>query len=266
QPDVFWTHNDSGGGAFIFAVNLKGENLGTWKVAGATNRDWEDIAETKDAAGKCFVYIGEIGNNSLGREEGIVYRIAEPIVTDQTRSTTMSEPQTTANADTLRFSYSDTTHNAETLLVHPVSGDIYIVTKSKSGPAGVYKLKPDFGGDKQTAQKIADISVPAVPDGVITGGDISPDGKRVVLCDYFSGYELSLSADAKDFDNIWKEKPLRFEAGDRDTGESITYTADGQSVIAGSEKKYSPLFQIKRSRQMITGSRLQLWKRPTFRS
>ena len=41
QPDVFWTHNDSGDDAFIFAVNKKGEKLGTWKVAGAKANDWE---------------------------------------------------------------------------------------------------------------------------------------------------------------------------------------------------------------------------------
>src|SRR5688500_10478306 len=28
QPDVLWTHNDSGGGAFIFAINSKGKRLG----------------------------------------------------------------------------------------------------------------------------------------------------------------------------------------------------------------------------------------------
>src|SRR5689334_10296886 len=29
QPDVFWTHNDSGDEAFIFAVDKKGKKLGT---------------------------------------------------------------------------------------------------------------------------------------------------------------------------------------------------------------------------------------------
>src|SRR6476619_5675818 len=29
QPDVYWTHNDSGSGPFIFAINLAGDNLGT---------------------------------------------------------------------------------------------------------------------------------------------------------------------------------------------------------------------------------------------
>ena len=48
QTDIFWTHNDSGDNAFIFALNKKGERLGTWKVTDAKNVDWEDIAEIKN--------------------------------------------------------------------------------------------------------------------------------------------------------------------------------------------------------------------------
>src|SRR6188768_498599 len=44
QRDVLWTHNDSGDDAFIYAISPKGNSLGTWKVSGAQNFDWEDIA------------------------------------------------------------------------------------------------------------------------------------------------------------------------------------------------------------------------------
>ena len=63
QNGVLWTHNDSGDDAFIFAINLAGDNLGTWKIPNAANIDWEDIAAFKDKGGKCFLYIGEIGDN-----------------------------------------------------------------------------------------------------------------------------------------------------------------------------------------------------------
>ena len=62
--DVFWTHNDSGDGAYIFALDSNGEKLATYKVKNADNNDWEDIAEIKDSNGECFLYIGDIGNNS----------------------------------------------------------------------------------------------------------------------------------------------------------------------------------------------------------
>src|SRR5882757_10862027 len=56
-PDVYWTHNDSGDEAFIYAFNLKGEKIGTWRVPNAKNEDWEDIAAFKDKNGKCFLYL-----------------------------------------------------------------------------------------------------------------------------------------------------------------------------------------------------------------
>src|SRR5690242_13816450 len=62
QTDVFWTQNDSGDDAFIFALNTKGEKLGTWKVTNAKNIDWEDIAEIKNQTGECVLYIGDTGN------------------------------------------------------------------------------------------------------------------------------------------------------------------------------------------------------------
>jgi hypothetical protein len=99
---VLWTHNDSGDDAFIFAINVKGEVLGTWKVENATNEDWEDIAAHKDAAGKCWLYIGEIGDNKLRRPEHAVYRLPEPAVTGPTGST-RKEPLTASGAEMLRF-------------------------------------------------------------------------------------------------------------------------------------------------------------------
>src|SRR5436190_12523295 len=45
QPNVYWTHNDSGDDAFIFAMDETGKDLGTYEVTNARNEDWEDIAE-----------------------------------------------------------------------------------------------------------------------------------------------------------------------------------------------------------------------------
>src|SRR5690554_2937742 len=54
QPGVYWTHNDSGDDALIYAINEKGEHLGVWAVAGAANKDWEDIA-VDESGGRCTI-------------------------------------------------------------------------------------------------------------------------------------------------------------------------------------------------------------------
>jgi hypothetical protein len=245
QPNVFWTHNDSGDGPFIFAIGPKGENLGTWKVQSATNIDWEDIAEFKDASGRCFIYIGEIGNNGKKHSEQAVYRVGEPVISPDTAKSDTKSPLETDAADAVKFTYPDGSLNAETLMVHPTTGDIYVLTKRHDAPSSVYKIKPEFGSTV-IAEKIAEVKVPAVPNGLLTGGDISPDGKHVAICDYYAGYELTLPANDKDFDDIWKQTPEPIDLGDRKQGEAIGYGSDANTLFATSEGKHPPLIEVKR--------------------
>ncbi|MBK6750092.1 MAG: hypothetical protein KA956_03120 [Pyrinomonadaceae bacterium] len=245
QPNVYWTHNDSGDDAYIFAMDRSGARLGTWKVPNASNVDWEDIALFKDSAGKCFIYIGEIGDNQSKRDDRTIYRIPEPKASAENASATKRQPLTSEPADAIRFTYPDSRHNAETLLVHPKSGDIYILTKRVSGPAGVYRLKPEFGKESTVrAEKVADISVPAIPNGFLTGGDISPDGRHVIICDYTAAYEFTLPDGAKSFDDIWSQAPESIDVGARKIGEAVTYTSDGRSIILTSEGKNSPVLEV----------------------
>lgn len=247
QPDVFWTHNDSGDDAFIYAFNKKGEKLGTWRVAGAKNNDWEDIAQIKNANGECILYIGDIGNNTRVRDEFTIYRVREPQISPENKSSSRKNPLNTETSEAIKFTYPDMRRDAETLMAHPVTGDVYVLSKRLSGAAAVYKLKSGFASNKSNKlEKLTDFTVPAIPNGFLTSGDISPDGKRVIICDYFNAYELILPEKAKNFDEIWKETPLIVELGPREQGESIAYSANGKSVFAGSENKKSPLIEVKR--------------------
>src|SRR4051812_36986774 len=42
NPGLFWTHNDSGDGPFVYAFDHEGRRRGVWRVEGAQARDWED--------------------------------------------------------------------------------------------------------------------------------------------------------------------------------------------------------------------------------
>jgi hypothetical protein len=249
QTNLLWTHNDQGSGPFIYAISPDGKPLATFRVPNAENVDWEDIDEYKDASGKCFVYIADTGDNDEVRPQVTVYRIPEPEVKPEYSSSSKENPIDTAPAEAVSFNYGEKKDNAEAMLVHPQTGDIYIVTKHNKVPAHVYKVKPQFGQPGiQTATKLGDVAMPAEPPGRITGGSISPDGKRVILCDVESGYELVLPAGEANFDAIWKQKPVVVDLGKRKQGESVTYNADGTAIFAGSEKKDSPIFVIRRQR------------------
>ena len=233
--------------AFIYALDTRGRHLGTWRVEGARSVDWESISSYKDASGKCFVLIGDIGDNDENRRELQVYRIPEPAITPEGAKSSSAAPLVTAAAEVLTYTYADGTNNAETLLVHPRTGDIYVVTKEKSGPAGVHRIKPAFGAaGAQKTERVAEVSVPANPQGLITGGSFSPDGGRLMLCDVKGGYEFVLPDAAASPDDIWKQKPTPVDVGDRKQGEGVSYGRDGLTLYASSEKRNAPLYMIKR--------------------
>ena len=240
QPNVFWTHNDSGGKALLYAIDSTGKHLGVWKIDNAANRDWEDVAAIK-SGNKCYVLIGEIGDNEHKYERIAVYRVAEPSVIPANSSSTAKEPLAAENADVSYINYPNGPQDAEALLAHPQNGEIYLLTKSNNSPSQIYKFSPRFEGETQTLENVGEITVPAIPNGSITGGDISPDGRRVILCDYFAGYELVLPDGSSKFDDIWKQKPARVDLGQRAIGEAVAYSSDGSFVIAVSEKKNTPV-------------------------
>lgn len=243
---IFWTHNDSGDAPFIYAFDANGKRRGTFRVAGAQSLDWEDIAIAFDSkTKKSFLYIGDIGDNGKERESIVVYRVAEPVVTAEDANSTKSNAKQTENAEAIRIQYPDGKHNAETLMVHPMTNDIYVVTKTQKGAAGVYKSSNPSTSSINKLVKVSDINVPSLMKGFLTGGEISPDGRRVILCDYFAAFEFVLDPNTN-FDEIWKTKPLVVNLSQREQGEAVCYSTDGKAIYATSEKLPTPLIEVRR--------------------
>jgi hypothetical protein len=77
-----------------------------------------------------FLYIGDIGDNERGRKKRIyVYQSQRTAVSDADKSSSRKNPLTTESAEAIKFEYPGFAHDAETLLVHPQTGDIYVLTK-----------------------------------------------------------------------------------------------------------------------------------------
>jgi hypothetical protein len=253
NANLFWTHNDSGDGPFVYAFDRQGKNRGVWRVVGAEAQDWEDIAVGPGPRrGQSYLYIGDIGDNSKKRDHITVYRVTEPRVTAKDASSTHSKPNDTETAETVRLKYPDGKHDAEALLVHPLTADLYVVTKVMASAAKIYKLPAPWPKTGiSTLRYIGEFRFPDQFLGFITGGDISPDGNRVVLCDYLEACELVLPGKRHAaFDEIWKESPTAITIGDyrgvRRQGESICYRADGKALLATSEGRPCPLIEIAR--------------------
>jgi hypothetical protein len=251
NKDIFWTHNDSGDDAFVYAIDRQGKHRGIWRVKGASAQDWEDIAVWKDSkSGKSYIYVGDIGNNSKKREFLTVYRIPEPVIKPEDIATTKQNPAETAVAEAIKMKYPEGNFDAETLMIHPRTGDLYIVTKVMGAAAKVFKLKAPFMQQQEaTLVQVAEVQVANTTKGFFTGGDISPDGKRLTLCDYYGAFEFILP-DRKGiaFDEIWIQPVQPVNIGKRKQGESICYRADGKALLATSEKLPCPLIEVVRKR------------------
>lgn len=236
HPGIFWTMND-GSGPYLYAFDRSGKQRARVRVPNATAYDWEDLALARDPHGKWNIYIGDIGDNSRKRKSIVVYRIKEP-----TLGATLSGP-----ADVFRFRYPDGPHDAEALLVHPRSGDLYIVTKAKGldSKTGVYKAASPLSTRKTTVLfHVADIPLPggsilSMLAGRVTGGSISPDGKRVIVCDYERGWEAVVAGSK--FDAVWTSEWMPLDLGSRSQGEAVAYRHDGKAVLATSEGSHFPL-------------------------
>lgn len=252
QPGLFWTHNDAGDGPFVYAFGPDGAKRGTWRVAGARADDWEDIAAGPGPkAGQPYLYLGDIGDNPINRPHVVVYRVAEPKVAPADAASTRFEPRQTEQADTIVLKYPDGPHDAEALMVHPQTGDLYILLKVAEGNAGVYKASAAaVAASPQgvTLERVGEVGVPGVFPGMFTGADISPDGRRVVVCDYLSAYELSLGDNARaPFDDVWEQTPHAIDLGKRKQGEAVCYGPDGQTVFATSEDQPAHLIEVRRA-------------------
>lgn len=252
-PGAYWTHNDSGDGPFIYAFDTQGEALGVFSVTGAEARDWEDISVGPGPRpDKSYLYVGDIGDNHEARSEIIVYRFLEPDLKPSDKNSTKARPRTTERAESIRLKYPDGKHDAETLLVHPSTGNLYIMTKVAFRNPVVYEATaPLHAGDVITLKRIGEVRVPSILGGAITGGAISPDGRRVAFCDYFQGYEMVLPEKSNNFDDIWKEKLTGFNLGKRNQGEAITYRLDGNALLATSEGEEFDLLQVERRRSRM---------------
>ena len=245
NADLFWTHNDSGDGPFIFAFDRQGKNRGVWRVTGAAAVDWEDMAiGPGPGRGQSYLYLGDIGDNSRNRDYVTVYRVAEPLITAKDSASTRQNPRDTEPAEAIQLRYPDGKQNAEALLIHPSTGDLYIVAKVSSGAAGIYKLNsPVSKSEISTLVRVGEFPNSLI--GFVTGGAISPAGDRVILCGYFTAYELSLPGKLA-FDEIWKQPGVSVNLGTRRQGESVCYRADGKALLATSEGVPCPLIEISR--------------------
>jgi hypothetical protein len=246
---VMYVHNDSGDKARFFAMTKTGGHLGAFEVQGAGAFDWEDVAlgpcsvtgagAGEGAAGEgktsSCLYFGDVGDNQKQRASSVIYRVPEPA------SFTSSDRSTRAEA--LPFVYPDGRHNAETLLIHPITGVVTIVTKVSSGTSPVFELPmPLSPGQTVTLVREGQVKPPR-GSARFTGGAVHPQGKGVLLRTYTHIFYYPMGPN-QTVAQALAGPACPMPAADEIQGESITWLPSGTGYMTVSEGESPPIYLV----------------------
>jgi hypothetical protein len=210
-----WVHNDSDDRARVFSV-VDGDRVTVHDVPGAEAVDWEDMAAGPDGR----LYVGDIGDNDAKRASVTVYRFPPP------------DPATdgpAADVVAMTLTYEDGPHNAEALLIDPVDEQLVIVTKG-DGPAGVYAT-PLASSGAAVLERVGEVDTGGIGLlGLVTGGDISPDGSAVLLRTYGGGHLYRRPA-GKPLASAFTEPACDVPTGVEIQGEAIAFNGTGDGYL-----------------------------------
>lgn len=216
---VFYGHNDAGDSSRFFAFARDGADLGTYKLADAQNVDWEDMSQGPCDTGSC-IFLGDIGDNVGDRLAYTLYRIPEP--------TTIGPGEQSLTADRIVFTYPDGPHDAETLLVHPVTGVVTIVTK-EGGAAKIFELAPPLTTDRTFVAVDAGRVEPS-DGGKFTGGAIRPDGGAIVMRTTRGLFHYAMDPDQSAAEAL-AGAPCALTTPDEVNGEAVTWLPAGDGIL-----------------------------------
>ena len=233
HPGVFWTHNDSGNGPFLFAITREGRLLAEFPVgSSARNNDWEAISA--DDAG--HLYIADIGNNDLKRDRILVYRVAEPdpgAVGKRGKGPTLKVNQV------LRLKYPDKPFDAESFFIHQGRG--YVISKQINGKnASVYSFDLKAAGAEPPAlQHVCDLPLRSP----VTDAAISPDGQRLAVMSVTGPNLFQINGDVAAAAKATPSSVTYFDFKDMNM-EGVTFveegllatTEEGQMLLFGNEQ------------------------------
>ncbi len=188
----WWTHNDSGDKACLYAVNENGKPTGRCTLDNITAIDWEDMAGfVQDDQPRLIV--ADCGDN-LGERESIdLYLFDEP---DPDRTTVVKHLRQ------IKIAFPDQAYDTEAIAVDVARKKIILITKSKFPYALVFEVDlPDVAKPRASKRPIAKIDDPtntsieprhvttlAIP--FVSAMDIDANSGDVWVINYFSAAQF----------------------------------------------------------------------------
>jgi hypothetical protein len=240
---LFYTHNDSGGAARVYAINEAAELVATVNYSGARAQDWEDIAIGPGPdPSTSYIYVGDVGDNAQSRSEVRVLRSAEPRLDPSARGQSVS-----VTYDTIRLRYPDGAHNCESLFVDPSTGDLYLLTKESSGASGLYVgTAPLSTSSVNTLTRTAGFAFGTAPlsgSRLATAADMSSNGTAALVRTYTHAFLWMRPAGAS-VSATFSAAPCSVPVASEPQGEAIAFAVDGSRVYTLSEGAGAALYRV----------------------
>jgi tartrate-resistant acid phosphatase type 5 len=237
--DVLWTHNDNGDSR-LFAMTARGKHLGIYDTQ-MPAVDWEDLAiGPGPQIGVDYIYVADTGDNAQIRSTVTVYRVPEPTV----RSAQSPVNVNLSDVAAVSLRYPDGAHDAESLIVDPDTGDIYVITK-RDTPSRIYRAAyPQSTSTTTTLEFLGQLTW-----GGALSGDISPDGREILLKDFDDAFYYSRPAGTS-IAAALSAPPESIPYTTQQLGEGISWDGQGRGYFTNSEGTHEPLYYYAR----VTGS------------
>jgi hypothetical protein len=244
DPGLLWTHNDSGGGPQLFALDMLGHVQGSIRLKSAFNVDWEDMAAFTEK-GVPWLLLADIGDNWGIRPVVDLYLIEEPQLPFG-RAVDLQRH--------IRLRYPDGPRDVEAVAVDTAASVIYLLSKRDAVPQ-LYRLPlhPDVPllvvAEALGAIRLPHVNVDQVDrpmahsDNYITSMDIAPDGLSMVLLNYTRAF-LYRRLPGEDWPQALRQKPTMMMLPIFRQIEAVSFAADGASIWISSEGTPAPLARL----------------------
>jgi hypothetical protein len=239
NPEFVWSHNDSGGKPRLYRFNRKSGKLsGTFEVENVPNVDWEDLCSFR-VGEQNYLAIADTGDNARRRKSVEICIVKEPVV-DSGDVQSKNEAERIDFLLTLEFSYPSGPADCEAIAFDPAHSRFILLTKEPiSSRLFSVPIEPELLAARNSNRKsVAAKYLQGFGLSLITGADICPETRQLIVCNYGIGFlaqpsaENSLQWDASSLKKVKLPK--------RRQGESIAF-ASPTEVLLTSESAPSPL-------------------------
>lgn len=176
---LFWSLNDGKGEVALYQFDTLGNLRHRLEIEGATNVDWEDLAQDKSGN----LYIGDFGNNGNDRKDLVIYKVTLP-ATSPLPPSVPAEKIEFEFPDQRQFPPDKPERFFDIESMFSKGQWLYLLTRDRSKPfAGktrLYRVPNEAGKHKLTY--MAEFNMDKNKEnGQATAADLSPDDSTMVL-------------------------------------------------------------------------------------